>query len=117
MFMRYYWGLAIGHMYTHLLQLADDSTPHKSKSQSTNDDDTSNHRVGLEHHNGLAVDVDLLNSHDVGEDTMESSDDEEFWRHWNELVSNGVWTQILSSKMPFMSQMGDKGSDFDLYAF
>ena len=121
--MRYHWGLAVGHVYTHLSKLADDSTSHKSKSQSTNND-VPDHWISLEHYSSAAVDVDLLNNRDGGEGIMESSDDEEFWRHWDELASDEDENLDSDSVVYAMYKSdgdrdshGDEGSDFDFYEF
>ena len=107
MLMWYYWGLA------------DDSTPHKSKSQFTNND-APDHWISLEHHSSMAVDIDLLNNCDGRKGIMESSDDEEFCRHWDELASNEDESLDLDSII-YTTYESDgnqnKGSDFDFYEF
>ena len=72
----------------------------------------------------MAVDVDLLNNCDGEEGIMESSDNKEFWRHWNELASDEDESLDLDSIIYAMYKSdgdqdshSDKGSDFDFYEF
>lgn len=114
--MRYHWGLAVGHVYTHLSKLAEDSTPEISKSESN--DDPLDHQVS-EHDSGV---------HDLGDGLEETGGDEELWRHWDELVSDEDKSLGSDSDSVILGNAiyesdsdrdshGDEGLDLDFYEF
>lgn len=125
MLMRYHWGLAVGHAYTHLSKPVEDSEVQSSQSESTHDD-SPDHRLSPEHHNGVATAVNPLNHRDPERDPEEIGGDDELWRHWDELVSDEDKSLHSDSESVILADAmyetdSDRDSradeDLDLYEF